>query len=171
MKSISELAAARVLRSRCSASVLRKYLKDKDFSSEEIEPVIESFIEYGYLDDLQYCRDFIAHGERKGWGELRIKRELRKRELSSDDISVAFDEKAENTESEDINSEADRALAVALKVVRQSGMDIEGRLPEKLRNRIIRRLSTYGYGSSIVFSTLSKLDELARDETLFDYEV
>ncbi|MDR4235695.1 RecX family transcriptional regulator, partial [Priestia megaterium] len=62
MKSISELAAARVLRSRCSASVLRKYLKDKDFSSEEIEPVIESFIEYGYLDDLQYCRDFIAHG-------------------------------------------------------------------------------------------------------------
>lgn len=168
MKSISELAAARVLRSRCSASVLRKYLKDKDFSSEEIEPVIESFIEYGYLDDLQYCRDFIAHGERKGWGELRIKRELRKRELSTDDISVAFDEKAE---AEDVNSEADRALTVALKVVRQSGMDIEGRLPEKLRNRIIRRLSTYGYGSSIVFSTLSKLDELARDEILFDYEV
>ena len=166
MKSISELAAARVLRSRCSASVLRKYLKDKDFSSEEIEPVIESFIEYGYLDDLQYCRDFIAHGERKGWGELRIKREL-----STDDISVAFDEKTENAESEDGNSEANRALTVALKVVRQSGMDIEGRLPEKLRNRIIRRLSTYGYGSSIVFSTLSKLDELARDEILFDYEV
>lgn len=171
MKSISELAAARVLRSRCSASVLRKYLKDKEFSSEEIEPVIESFIEYGYLDDLQYCRDFITHGERKGWGEFRIKRELRKRELSTDDISVAFDEKAENAESEDVNSEADRALAVALKVVRQSGMDIEGRLPEKLRNRIIRRLSTYGYSSSIVFSTLSKLDELARDEILIDYEV
>ena len=167
MKSISELAAARVLRSRCSTSVLRKYLKDKDFSSEEIEPVIESFIEYGYLDDLQYCRDFIAHGERKGWGELRIKRELRKRELSTDDISVAFDEKTENAESENGNG----ALAVALKVVRQSGMNIEGRLPEKLRNRIIRRLSTYGYSSSIVFSTLSKLDELARDEILFDYEV
>ena len=50
-------------------------------------------------------------------------------------------------------------------------MDIEGRLPEKLKNRIIRRLSNYGYGSSIVFSTLSKLDELARDEILFDYEV
>ena len=150
---------------------MRKYLKDKEFSSEEIEPVIESFIEYGYLDDLQYCRDFIAHGERKGWGEFRIKRELRKRELSTDDISVAFDEKAENAESEDVNSEADRALAVALKVVRQSGMDIEGRLPEKLRNRIIRRLSTYGYSSSIVFSTLSKLDELARDEILIDYEV
>lgn len=78
MKSISEIAAARILRSRCSAQVLRKYLKNKNFSDGEIEPLIESFKGYGYLDDLQYCRDFIVHGERKGWGELRIKRELAK---------------------------------------------------------------------------------------------
>ena len=50
-------------------------------------------------------------------------------------------------------------------------MDIENKIPEKLRNRIIRRLSSYGYSSSIVFSTLSKLDEMAGDEILFDYEI
>ena len=82
MKSISELAAARVLRSRCSTSVLRKYLKDKDFSSEEIEPVIESFIEYGYLDDLQYCRT-LSLMERERAGESLESRENSESESSA----------------------------------------------------------------------------------------
>ena len=171
MKSISEIAAARILRSRCSAEVLRKYLKNKNFSDGEIDPLIESFKRYGYLDDLQYCRDFIVHGERKGWGKLRIKRELSIRELSSEDIAIAFDEKLENSETDEGNTERNRALAVALKIIRQSGMEIENKIPEKLKNRIIRRLSSYGYSSSIVFSTLSKLDEMAGDEILFDYEI
>lgn len=94
--------------------------------------MIESFKGYGYLDDLQYCRDFIVHGERKGWGELRIKRELRKRELSSEDIAIAFDEKLENSEADEGNTERNRALAVALKIIRQSGMDIENKIPENL---------------------------------------
>lgn len=167
MKSIRDIAAARILRSRCSVMTLRKYLKQKSFEIEDIDSIISDFLEYGYLDDLEYSKDFISYGENKGWGKSRIQNELRKRGIRAELINEAYETCMDELEKDANTGEYDRAFGVALKIIRQSGVDCEQKLPEKVRNRIIRRLSSYGYGASIVFSVLRNIDEMT-DYELFE---
>ena len=174
-KDIYSVAAAKLSRRSLSVKELGKYLKEKGYSSEEIESLTEEFLSLGYLNDAAYSEAFFRYGDRKGWSNARIKKELFLRGVSEEDIEEGqaarereaggfFDSvessREDNSKSEDWN----RAFGVASKMIGAGDLDSRGRLEEKVKGRVARRLYGYGYGSSLIFDVIKAVEESLRDE-------
>lgn len=163
-------AALRALSTRNrSKKEMRDYLLSKGFSLDDIEDVISSFEDVGYLSDKNFAIHFFRYGFRKGWGKARIFKELSKRGVDSFVISEAYDEYVSECEEEAISEmffasletehrEFDRAMAVAGKMC--AGEHLEnGTVSEKLKGKIARRLAGYGYESSVIYRVINNLDK------------
>jgi regulatory protein len=98
-------AAAKYLASRArSTGEMKTHLKSKGYEDGEIAAVIADFLDYGYLDDEDYCRQYIKYAFSKGKGPLRVKQELAKKGISRDTIAFAL----EDYEMEEINQTKDQ---------------------------------------------------------------
>lgn len=162
-------AAARALATRNrSKKELKDYLLKKGFSCDDTDEVILAFEEAGYLSDSEYAQQFFRYGFRKGWGKSRIFRELSKRGVDSSLIDDAYDEHIESCMEENSPGdffgsteteyrEYDRALAVAEKMCAGEHFD-GGKVSEKFKARVARRLSSYGYESSVIYRVINNLD-------------
>lgn len=154
-------AGAKYVASRSrTVSEVRKHLKDKGFEPGEIEAVINDFTDYGYLDDRRYSADFAAYGAGKGWSDRRIAAELEKRGVSPETGRDALTEYVR----EGGISEADRAFAAALSIVRSSDILSREEFTEKVKGRIGRRLASYGYSPSIFYETLRRVERYLEEE-------
>ena len=132
-------AGAKYVASRSrTVSEVRKHLKDKGFEPGEIEAVINDFTDYGYLDDRRYSADFAAYGAGKGWSDRRIAAELEKRGVSPETGRDALTEYVR----EGGISEADRAFAAALSIVRSSDILSRTRLSGALKGILRKRIKT-----------------------------
>lgn len=129
---------------------MRKYLKEKGYSSDEVEPLISSLKEMKYLDDQEYCRKYIPYSIRKGKGMHRIKRELMNKGIDPSVIDQAEEEEREEGESLGL-SEYERALGQARKTV------LHEELTEKLLGKVGRRLSTLGYSADTIYRVIREL--------------
>ena len=86
-------AAAKYLASRArSTGEMKTYLKSKGYEDGEIAAVIADFLDYGYLDDEDYCRQYIKYAFSKGKGPLRVKQELAEKGISRDTIAFALED-------------------------------------------------------------------------------
>ena len=138
--------AAKYLTSRArSTGEMRNHLKSKGFMETEIDQVITDFLDYGYLDDEDYCRQYIKYAFSKGKGPLRVKQELAEKGISRDTIAFAL----EDYEMEE--SDLDRALAQARKTVAGKPVD------EKMKGRVGRRLVSLGYSTDIAYKVIGIL--------------
>jgi len=136
-------AAVKYLASRArSTGEMKAYLKGKGYSEDQIAEVIRDFMDYGYLDDEDYCRQYIKYAYSKGKGPLRIKQELAEKGIDRDTIDFAL----EDYESDE--SDLDRALIQARK---SAGGKI---IDEKTKGRIGRRLTSLGYSIDIVYKVI-----------------
>ncbi len=74
-------------------SVQRKAQRDNTpeltVSEQQIAEVIEWCQQQGYLNDNQFCEDYIVQRSRRGYGLLRIRMELQRKGLSDQLISHA----------------------------------------------------------------------------------
>ena len=139
-------AAAKYLASRArSTGEMKTYLKSKGYEDGEIAAVIADFLDYGYLDDEDYCRQYIKYAFSKGKGPLRVKQELAEKGISRDTIAFAL----EDYEMEE--SDLDRALAQARKTVAGKPVD------EKMKGRVGRRLVSLGYSTDIAYKVIGIL--------------
>lgn len=121
---------------------MKKHLKSKEFSDQEIAEVIENLKELHYLDDMDYCSQYFDYAFGKGKGYLRAKRELEEKGVDREMIEIAFDE-YENEETELKRAE------------RQAAKVAEGRqVDDKLLGKIGRRLTTMGYSSDVVYQVV-----------------
>jgi regulatory protein len=138
--------AAKYLTSRArSTGEMRNHLKRKGFTETEIDQVITEFLDYGYLDDEDYCRQYIKYAFSKGKGPLRVKQELAEKGISRDTIAFAL----EDYEMEE--SDLDRAMAQARKTVAGKPVD------EKMKGRVGRRLVSLGYSTEIAYKVIGIL--------------
>ncbi|HIV80883.1 MAG TPA: recombination regulator RecX [Candidatus Avanaerovorax faecigallinarum] len=154
-------AGAKYVASRSrTVSEVRKHLKDKGFEPGEIETVISDFTDYGYLDDCRYSADFAAYGAGKGWSDRRIIAELEKRGVSPETGRDGLTEYVR----EGGKSEADRAFAAALSIVRSADILSREEFTEKVKSRVGRRLASYGYSSGVFYETLRRIERYLEKE-------
>lgn len=136
---------------------MKKYLGEKGFSEEEIETLIKKYEQSGYLDDEEYCRQYIRYGLKKGKSRKRIHYELCQKGV---DVSVAENSFEDFLEEEAPDyDEKSRALSEAEKVIRAAGQP----LTEKLLGRAARRLQSKGYSSDVIYSVLRELRKSDRE--------
>ena len=156
-----EKAAFYLARSNHTEKEVRDYLKRKDFSQQDIDATVAEFKEFGYIDDLRYCHSFFEYGMGKSWGQYRIMMELEKRGVPRQIASNEFqDYLYENGIDEDF--ERQQALEVGRKIVNQANVE-ENYLTDRIKGRIVRRLQSYGYSRSDIFSVISELEREMRD--------
>ena len=138
--------AAKYLASRArSTGEMRTHLKSKGYEDAEIREVIADFTDYGYLDDEDYCRQYIKYAFSKGKGPLRVKQELAEKGIDRETVTFAL----EDYEAEE--SDLDRALKQARKTADGKPMD------EKMKGRVGRRLTSLGYSMDIVYKVIEIL--------------
>ena len=139
-------AAAKYLASRArSTGELKTHLIGKGYGEDEIRAVISDFLDYGYLDDEDYCRQYIKYAFSKGKGPVRVKQELAEKGIDREIIAFALEDyEAEETDLE-------RALAQARKTAAGKPVD------EKMKGRVGRRLISLGYSTGMVYKVIEIL--------------
>lgn len=135
--------AAKYLASRMrTCREMSEYLIKKGYDEDEIHAVITEFIDFHYLDDEEYCRQYINYACDKGKGSLRIRQELAEKGVDREIISFALEDYY------DRDSEVDRALEQAKKTL--SGKPVD----EKMKGRLGRRLISLGYSTDVVYKVI-----------------
>ena len=111
----------------------------------------------GYIDDEEYCRVFTEKSIRKGHGVNRIRNEL----VQKRNIDPAIVEKV----AEDMISpenERERAMAIAEKIADGKTAD------EKMKGRIGRRLSYYGFSTDTIYWVLGNIKKDSEDRDIYE---
>ena len=79
---------------------IRDYLKKKEYNSDVIDYVIDKMIEYKYLDDVSYCKAFIATYSNK-YGKLKLISALKSKGIKDSIIDEVFLEETKIQDSID----------------------------------------------------------------------
>lgn len=87
-KSVNEVAIAALARREHSELEMRRKLKQKGFSEEDINRSVGQLIENNLLSDERFTESYINMRRQRGYGPLRIAQELRERGI---DESLASD--------------------------------------------------------------------------------
>lgn len=80
-----------IMRKPVTEKELRKKLFEKGYDKSIIDMVVETMYEYNYLNDLEYCRSFIEYAVGKGWGEAKIRFELKRKGADEESIISALE--------------------------------------------------------------------------------
>lgn len=121
---------------------MSEHLIKKGYREEEIQEVIREFRDFHYLDDEEYCRQYINYACGKGKGSLRIRQELAEKGVDREIIGFALEDYY------DRDAEIDRAL-------KQAEKTLSGRLvDERMKGRLGRRLVSLGYSTDVVYKVI-----------------
>lgn len=71
---------------------LRAKLAEKGYDRMICDIVVDTMIEYNYINDAEYCRNFLDYAKAKGWGVIKIRSELKRHGAGEQDISQALAE-------------------------------------------------------------------------------
>ncbi len=77
----------------CRADIYRKALKDLDGDSSEAERLVDELVRERYVDNLRYASAYAREkASLQGWGEVKIRYQLKTKGISEADISAALAE-------------------------------------------------------------------------------
>lgn len=146
---------------------VKSHLLSGGFPEEEINEALRYLQEYRYLDDAEYCSDYIRYGVRKGRGPVRLQRELAEKGIEAGLIRRALDESFDRqTEKEAAMKEAGKLLERAVKASAASGSGPAGETEdgcgtgwpdEKTIAGIGRKLASLGYHSEVIYDIIGRL--------------
>lgn len=132
-----------------SAADLRRYLKTKDFSDEQITPVIEKLTALGLLNDLEFARTFARARmtPSRGLGPRRIAAELARKGVARGIVDQVLGELAE--EREERNAEAaergEATPSAAEEAAKKKLRSLAGLEPEVRKRRLYGFLARRGF--------------------------
>lgn len=81
-----------------SQKSLNDKLSSRGFKREDIDKVINRFIELNYINDENFAKNLVEYLQNKGKGPFYIKNELKQHNISSEIISNIFDNVTEDNE-------------------------------------------------------------------------
>ena len=90
-KSAHAFAISYLARRDFSAADLRRKLKDRGFAESAIEPVLVELETSNVINDGRYGENVVTHRARRGQGPARIRQELKRSGLGSEDIQATMD--------------------------------------------------------------------------------
>ncbi len=152
-RSCGEAAVRKLADRMMTAAEMKSFLSGKGYETEEIRQTVRQLQEDGYLDDRNYCAEYFVAAFRRNKGKYRVFAELRRKGVDEEIIAAAYEDYAE----EQPVNEKSMARAEAEKVLRLADLTPEDPVPDKIRGRIARRLSSLGYGSGIIYAILGDL--------------
>lgn len=114
---------------------LRQYLIRKGINDEIADSVLDSMIDYGYINDLEYSRCWVR-SKLSGRGFLRLRYDLRGKGVCRDTIDQVFDEYGFSSEYE-----------CALKLIEKKNISLNGSGSLK---KTLRVLSRRGYSYDVI---------------------
>ncbi|WP_276388729.1 regulatory protein RecX [Eudoraea chungangensis] len=131
---------------RCHQEVIQK-LKSMGMISEVIDVVTVHLIEHNFLNEERFARNYTRGKFKiKNWGRIRIKSELKKRNIGDRIINLALTEITEEDylrKLEEISKKKLLGLSEYNKLVRK----------KKLQNFLVYR----GWENDLVYSSINKL--------------
>jgi regulatory protein len=120
---------------------LEAWLRQRDFTAEEIADALERLVSIGELDDERFARRFAEDKrELRGWGASRIREALSARGVDGELIEAALGE-------EDHSSQLERAIAV----LERRG---EGVADDAGRARALGHLTRRGYDYELAYEAV-----------------
>lgn len=149
---IAEAAAKRLSYKSRTSFELAKYLEEKGFDEKLIAETIKEFQEIGYLNDSRYSLEFFRYGTSKGWAKSRSARTLKTKGVPQDVIEEAYEEYCR----EYGDNQEETALGIAKKSLSPDMIDDRGRIQDKYKARIARKLFSYGYGAGMIYKVIDK---------------
>lgn len=159
-----EAAAAYLANRMHTVFEMRKHLKEKEYSADEIEETIANLLDMKYLDDYQYALRYYEYNRDKRRGTLRAERELAERGVDREIIRNA---KEDFLYEQKVDEFEDALLAARPEVFTKS--DIFGdevtvkELDDKLSAKIARKLETKGFNRGDIFRVLDALRREAEE--------
>ena len=122
-------------------------LKQRGFSSNDIDHAVSTCEEYDYINDERTAAVYIRQLKRKGYGKKRIQLELKKKGLRGDRILKILDENVSETNERE---SAERMLTKNLKRFEREA-DLQ-----KRRQKIYRFLQARGFSREVITETIIK---------------
>ena len=133
-------------RERASKEV-RDKMRAFDLENSEMEKLIQELIDDGYLDDERYARAYAGGKFRlKKWGKLKIRRELKQKEIPEDIIKIAFSE----IEGQSYLETLENVARTKFDQLREENLYIK-------KNKVAAYLISKGYESELIWGVLNKL--------------
>ncbi|HEY8131089.1 MAG TPA: regulatory protein RecX [Thermoanaerobaculia bacterium] len=135
-------SALRILRHRFNSTAeLKRKLRTKGFTKEDIDPTIQRLAAEKWLDDERFAGAFVRTRARKRIGRLRIRRELMGAGVEDEIIARAV---GENVDSDDERQTAIRTAQRRLPIlIRRYG-------EQAARNKLAAYLLKQGYEAALV---------------------
>ncbi|MGR5149168.1 recombination regulator RecX [Photobacterium alginatilyticum] len=91
-QSAKEAAIGYLSRRDHAEKELRQKLKTRGYCESDITEAIDFCQDYNWLDDARYAGMMMRNGIAKGWGELRIKQEMKMKGVHGTIVSQIFEE-------------------------------------------------------------------------------
>jgi regulatory protein len=124
------------------------------FPPDVIEETLAWLVERGYVDDMRFARAYLSERRRAGWGDRRVRAELRSKGVSPSVVGEALDEGETVDEKESEGHARVEALA-RRRFLAQFESD-----PKMARRRLAGFLSRRGYD----WDTISEIERKLRLE-------
>jgi regulatory protein len=131
---------------RCHKEIESK-LYDLKMIPEAKEKIILHLLDHNFLNEERFSKAF-ARGKfyMKNWGKIKIKNELKFRDISSYNINVALKEIDENDYVKTLQSIAEKKLAV-----------INEKNIYKKKQKLITYLISKGYETDLIYKIINNL--------------
>ena len=154
---INECAAMKLSRKEMSAKELREYLVRREYEPEEVDRVISTMLEFGYLNDARFATEFLIYDLGRGRSLKKAFYDLKQKGVSAADIEKGYNEYLDEFGEPDDHQSA---LAEAKKVLMAADLS-PGHIPddmkEKIEGRIARRLFSRGFSQSVIYDVLREI--------------
>lgn len=135
-------AAASLAHHSMSRGALEKKLRTKGFSEEDSASVADWFEEKGFVDDRAYAAECATYYKRHGCGVLRIKEELKRRNIPRELLEEILAE---------FTSYEDEICALISKKLRGRAFDAD------MKRKLISYLGSRGYRYDEIRSAFNKM--------------
>jgi regulatory protein len=127
-----------------STKEIKIKLLDLNYSIEIIDSAISQAIELGIVDNFRFSKSFSRGKNQKNrWGKIKIAYELKNKGLNNKEITFGLESIEEKTYY--------KVLMKSIEVYKRKSKNFE-------KNKLIKHLINKGYETSLVFTTINKLN-------------
>ena len=127
-----------------STKEIKTKLLDLNYSIEIIDSAISQAIELGIVDNFRFSKSFSRGKNQKNrWGKIKIAYELKNKGLNNKEITFGLESIEEKTYY--------KVLMKSIEVYKRKSKNFK-------KNKLIKHLINKGYETSLVFTTINKLN-------------
>jgi len=126
-------------------------LLDDGYPAAIVQPLVERFVDYAFVDDSRFAAAFVRARVNAGYGRRKIERELADKGIERDAVDAAF-----------ADSEVGEELTRALAMIGSRAVSTRAE-----REKVVRRLVTRGFDVKTAYLAVDEANRAAGDDAPF----